>query len=195
MTKTSRRPLNLQPQKSKHTILSSFSSGAQLAKTLLGGTDCASASTWKESASHAADSKCSYHLMAKHNFNFYTSLLNDYHRRFMTFLKSCAHGKLDNLKFSQLFFHRIHQTLEEESYQVRVPLWTNELQFSCKRKQEHPNNTADGPTTSQSSNNKKHRRGQKREKVIPSETQTPILTWLPQMGSLTNSCLTLTFAD
>ena len=57
----------------------------------------------------------------------YTSLCNDYHRRFMTYLRSSGHGKYSKLAFRQLFFDRIHASIEDETYIVRVPLWVQEI--------------------------------------------------------------------
>ena len=56
---------------------------------------------------------------------FYASILYDLHRRFQTFVQSCALGDADKLRRSQLYFEKICEAVELFEYNVRAPHHTN----------------------------------------------------------------------
>lgn len=90
---------------------------------LFGGRDSFVALSWKKTVDHAKNNEALYRRLTREHPNFYTSLACDYHRRFMTYLKSCGHASWAKIAFHQLHFERIFQQIEDESYTVRIPTW------------------------------------------------------------------------
>ena len=86
--------------------------------------------------------------------HFYVSLLDDYHRRFQTFVQSCAFGEADKLRRNQLHFEKICDSIELFEYTVRTPSWLS--------KRNRPN-----PTQTQSSNPQGGENGNKRIRPNP----------------------------
>lgn len=62
----------------------------------------------------------------------------DFHRRFHTYLQSCAFGKFEKLKLRQLDFAHIFDDIEEDRYAIRSP------GFVKKRTVEKTNETENG---------------------------------------------------
>lgn len=69
------------------------------------------------------------------NKYFYVSLLDDCHRRFQTFVQSCAFGDAEKLRHNQLHFEKICDVIELFGYSVRVPSWLS------KRSRPEPTST------------------------------------------------------
>ena len=57
----------------------------------------------------------------------------------MTYLRSSGHGKYSKLAFRQLYFDRIHSSIEDETYMVRVPLWAEKILNKKANKQNESN--------------------------------------------------------
>ena len=115
--------------KAKVALPTSFAAFHHLLKNiwhvteLFGGVDCIAALAWKGAVAHASENERLYRSLAAQAPDFYTSVGSDYHRRFMTYLRSSGHGKYSKLAFRQLFFDHIQRNIEDETYVVRVPLW------------------------------------------------------------------------
>lgn len=93
----------------------------------LGGAQCIGALAWESPIDHARSYERVYRDQARSHPDLYLSLLNDYHRRFMTFLISCGFGKWNKLQTRQLHFECIFEGIEEETYTVRTPSWAKLL--------------------------------------------------------------------
>ena len=93
----------------------------------MGRANSICALAWKSAADHARENEGLYRRLAKDNKYFYTSIACDYHRRVMTHLKTCGHGKFEKINFRQLYFDKIFQNLEDEPYAIRIPTWAREL--------------------------------------------------------------------
>ena len=72
---------------------------------------------------------------------FYCSILNDYHRRFQTFLRSCAFAKADKIKKHLLTFSDVHRTIDTFNYIVHRPIWIKKREQMDTRQQ--PNTDRD----------------------------------------------------
>ena len=82
-----------------------------------------SALAWSIAVTHAERHENLYREeFFKHKY-FYASLLDDYHRRFQSFVQSCAFGQVDKLKITQLHFEKLTEAIELFEYNVRIPTW------------------------------------------------------------------------
>lgn len=101
---------------------------------------------WRQCVDHETSRGRLYRRLARQHQHFYPRLLNDHHRKFMTYLKSCGHGKFDRIDFRQLNLDRIHESIEDDTYPVRLPDWAAELYQSTRRSASNSNpydNTGD----------------------------------------------------
>ena len=83
--------------------------------------------------------------------HFYVSLLDDYHRRFQTFVQSCAFGESNKLHRNQLHFEKICEAIELFEYLVRIPTWLS------KRNRQEPSTIPSFNPQSGDSGNKRTR--------------------------------------
>ena len=117
----------------KVTIPKSYDSFFHMLKNIhfvtqhLGGPQCIGALAWESAIDHARNNERVYRDQAKQNPDLYLSILNDYHRRFMTFLISCGFGKWNKIQTRQLHFERIFEGIKEETYIIRTPSWAKLL--------------------------------------------------------------------
>lgn len=89
----------------------------------IGGDNCMSSIAWSITLTHALRNECLYREEFLKNKHFYVSLLDDYHRRFQTFIQSCAFDEVDQLRHSQLKFEKLCDSIELFEYMVRTPSW------------------------------------------------------------------------
>ena len=151
--------------KSKPFIPYDFSSFLHMLKNItficeyLGGPHCMTATAWRTAVQHASTNKLTYREEQQKDKLFYASVLDDYNRRFQTFLRSCAFAKADKLRRNQLDFETICTTIETFGYQTRQPIWM--------KKRDAENNHSFNPSRD---NNKRQRqaglRPDNRNKVI-----------------------------
>ena len=90
---------------------------------ILGGKDCLTARAWLKTVEHAQRNQALYKRIEKECSFFYTSLLDDFHRRTQSFIHSCAHGMISELKLKQLDFAPILEEIENHKYYARKPMW------------------------------------------------------------------------
>ena len=89
----------------------------------LGGTHCLAAKAWNTMAKHTKRNEPLYKEMAREHPTFYISVLDDLHRRFQTFIHSCAFGVFDDLKISHVKFDEVTRKIDNYEYNVRKPIW------------------------------------------------------------------------
>ena len=89
----------------------------------IGGEQYMAAVAWNVALQHGLRNECPYREEFVKHKHFYVSILDDYHRRFQTFVQSCAFGDADKLRKSQLQFEKICETIELFEYIVRTPSW------------------------------------------------------------------------
>ena len=70
---------------------------------------------------HARRNEKLYTDLGDANDMFYYSTTFDFHRRFHTYLQSCAFGKYEKLKLKILDFSHIYDDIEEDRYSTRPP--------------------------------------------------------------------------
>lgn len=106
------------------------------------GKSCLAAMTWGIALEHATLNECLYREEFLKNKHFYVSILDDYHRRFQTFVQSCAFGSVDKLRTSQLQFDKICESVELFEYVVRTPSWLLKRTRPASNPQSAPSTTA-----------------------------------------------------
>ena len=107
----------------------------------LGGPHCLSATAWRSALQHATMNELAYCEEQQKEKLFYCSILNDYHRRFQTFLRSCAFAKAEKIKKHLLTFSDVHRTIDTFNYIVHHPIWIKKREQVDTRQQ--PNTDRD----------------------------------------------------
>ena len=87
----------------------------------LAGEDSLVRKTWQSAVEHAKKNEKLYTDQGDADEIFYCSTMYDFHRRFHTYLQSCAFGKYEKLKLRQLDFSHIYDDIEEDRYSIRSP--------------------------------------------------------------------------
>ena len=113
---------------------------------ILAGTASICALEWGRAVQHARDNEGLYRRLARDDKYFYTSLACDYHRWYMTYIKSLGHGKFTKIAFNQFVWHNIFQAISEEVYTVKIPSWMKTItEAQDKKRKREPDDAKGGP--------------------------------------------------
>ena len=87
--------------------------------SFLAGEDSLVRQAWQSAVEHARNNEKLYTDQGESDKIFYCTTMYDFHRRFHTYLQSCAFGKYEKLKLRQLDFPHIYDDIEEDRYSIR----------------------------------------------------------------------------
>lgn len=120
--------------------------GMEFLCTFLGGEYCYSSQAWRMARSHAERNEFLYVDKSQENAMVYASLLNDYHRRHMTFLHSLGDKAVDAMATDQMDFSKVTEKMDCFEYVVNRPAWLpkrdhkDREKVEKEKKRQKPNN-------------------------------------------------------
>ena len=119
--------------------------GMEFLCTFLGGEFCYSAQAWRMAKEHAEMNEFIYADKKEENAMLFASLLNDFHRRHMTFIHSPGDKQVTSMAIEQMDFSKITNKIDCFEHVVNRPSWIPKRDPKDRHKQENDNNKRQKP--------------------------------------------------
>ena len=119
--------------------------GMEFLCTFLGGEHCYSAQGWRMAREHAEMNEFLYEDRKEENAMLFASLLNDFHRRHMTFIHSLEDKQVSSMAVEQMDFSRVTKKLDSFEYVVNRPSWIPKRDPKDRQKQDNDKNKRQKP--------------------------------------------------